>query len=146
MNFRKALISLLAAGAVAVTAIAPASAAVRIATPSVQESIGSAPILVRDHFNNGDRVVIRKGNRYWKGYRGYRGYRNGYQRYNDGYWYPRAAFSLGIIIAPQPRRIIRSVGNAHVNWCYNRYRSYRAYDNSYQPYGGPRRACYSPYN
>ena len=146
MNLRKALISLLAAGAVAITAIAPASATMRIATPSVQESVGSAPILVRDHFNNGDRVVIRKGNRYWKGYRGYRGYRNGYQRYNDGYWYPRAAFSLGIIIAPQPRRIVRSVGNAHVNWCYNRYRSYRAYDNSYQPYGGPRRICYSPYN
>ncbi len=35
--------------------------------------------------------------------------------------------------------------NAHVNWCYNRYRSYRAYDNTFQPYYGPRRQCVSPY-
>lgn len=36
-------------------------------------------------------------------------------------------------------------GNAHQRWCYARYRSYRAWDNSYQPYGGPRRQCSSPY-
>ncbi|WP_077961840.1 BA14K family protein [Ensifer adhaerens] len=36
-------------------------------------------------------------------------------------------------------------GNAHQRWCYARYRSYRAWDNSYQPYGGPRRQCNSPY-
>ena len=36
-------------------------------------------------------------------------------------------------------------GSSHTEWCYNRYRSYRAYDNTYQPYGGPRRQCYSPY-
>ncbi|OYR10649.1 BA14K-like family protein [Brucella grignonensis] len=36
-------------------------------------------------------------------------------------------------------------GNAHVRWCYNRYRSYRAYDNTFQPNYGPRRQCYSPY-
>ncbi|MCB8828228.1 BA14K family protein, partial [Escherichia coli] len=28
-------------------------------------------------------------------------------------------------------------------WCYNRYRSYRAYDNTYQPNNGPRRQCVS---
>lgn len=33
---------------------------------------------------------------------------------------------------------------AHVQWCQNRYRSYRADDNSYQPYSGPRRQCASP--
>ncbi len=35
--------------------------------------------------------------------------------------------------------------NAHLNWCYSRYRSYRAYDNTFQPYYGPRRQCVSPY-
>ncbi len=35
--------------------------------------------------------------------------------------------------------------SAHVNWCYNRYRSYRDYDNTFQPYRGPRRQCISPY-
>ena len=34
---------------------------------------------------------------------------------------------------------------SHVEWCANRYRSYRAYDNTYQPYNGPRRLCNSPY-
>lgn len=33
----------------------------------------------------------------------------------------------------------------HVDWCLNRWRSYRVSDNSYQPYTGPRRACTSPY-
>lgn len=44
-----------------------------------------------------------------------------------------------------PKRNYRSGRNAHINWCYNRYRSYRASDNSFQPYNGPRRQCYSPY-
>jgi len=35
---------------------------------------------------------------------------------------------------------------AHVNWCFDRYRSYRQWDNTFQPYHGGRRACYSPYN
>ncbi|WP_292227501.1 BA14K family protein, partial [Mesorhizobium sp.] len=35
---------------------------------------------------------------------------------------------------------------AHVRWCFDRYRSYRAWDNSYQPYGGPRQQCLSPYS
>ncbi|WP_209427490.1 BA14K family protein [Pararhodobacter sp. SW119] len=33
----------------------------------------------------------------------------------------------------------------HLNWCRNRWRSYRVVDNSYQPYNGPRRVCVSPY-
>jgi hypothetical protein len=31
-----------------------------------------------------------------------------------------------------------------VDWCYSRYRSYRAYDNTFQPYYGPRRQCIGP--
>lgn len=46
----------------------------------------------------------------------------------------------------QPRRYSRvQMSRAHVDWCYSRYRSYRAYDNTFQPYNGPRRQCYSPY-
>jgi len=54
------------------------------------------------------------------GYGGYGGYYNGY--------YPR-----------------RYYGNGHEQWCYSRYRSYRAWDNTFQPYNGPRRQCHSPY-
>jgi hypothetical protein len=47
----------------------------------------------------------------------------------------------------EPRRYYRAgrLSRAHVQWCYNRYRSYRAYDNTFQPYNGPRQQCYSPY-
>lgn len=57
--------------------------------------------------------------------------------YDDSYVVRRVA----------PRPVYRSYGgNRHVNWCYNRYRSYRAYDNSFQPYNGSRQLCYSPYS
>ncbi|MBN9071330.1 MAG: BA14K family protein [Rhizobiales bacterium] len=52
----------------------------------------------------------------------------------------------------QPRytgtKTLYRVGNLsaeHVDWCYARYKSYRAKDNSYQPEKGPRRTCVSPY-
>lgn len=45
--------------------------------------------------------------------------------------------------APPARRYVGA--SSHTEWCYNRYRSYRAYDNTFQPYNGPRRQCYSPY-
>ncbi len=35
--------------------------------------------------------------------------------------------------------------NPHLRWCYGRYRSYRDYDNTFQPYHGPRKACLSPF-
>ena len=84
--------------------------------------------------------------------------------YRDRYYgprYHRRGPSVDIIIGggvpyyrPAPRYIappVRPVrpayggGSAHVDWCFARYRSYRPYDNSFQPYNGPRRACVSPY-
>ncbi len=49
--------------------------------------------------------------------------------------------------ARRDRRRVRRVrrDDAHVNWCYDRYRSYRERDNTYQPYSGRRRQCISPY-
>ena len=44
-----------------------------------------------------------------------------------------------------PRYYYRPYNNAHLQWCYRRYRSYRASDNTFQPYHGPRRKCISPY-
>lgn len=45
-----------------------------------------------------------------------------------------------------PRRAYRyRLPPAHYDWCQARYRSYRASDNSFQPYNGPRRQCRSPY-
>lgn len=77
-------------------------------------------------------------------------YRRYYRPYRDVY--PGFYFGLGVpayryYYAP-PRRYYRGGGarSAHVAWCYDRYRSYRAWDNTYQPYHGPRRQCWSPYS
>ncbi len=77
--------------------------------------------------------------RSWRGHRGYSYYRPGYRRYN-GWWYPAAAFTTGVIIGTTVYR----GGNNHVRWCRNHYVSYRVSDNTYQPYNGPRRVCVSP--
>lgn len=84
---------------------------------------------------------------WYRGYRGYRNYRRGYRRHGE-FWFPLAAFAAGALItgAINNNTRVYAGGNAHVNWCYNRYRSYRAYDNTFQPYNGPRRQCYSPYS
>lgn len=90
-------------------------------------------------------------------YYDYRGGRGGWRhhppRYRDGYrhyrphhrnWGPPPRYRHH---PPRyrPAPVYRGGGNAHVRWCYNRYRSYRAYDNTFQPNYGPRRQCYSPY-
>lgn len=105
----------------------------------------------RRQYRDNRRFARRDRGGYYRGYRGYRDYRPGYRRYNDGFWYPGAAFITGAIVGgviasqPAPRVRSRNYGSAHVQWCYDRYRSYRASDNTFQPYNGPRRACRSPY-
>jgi BA14K-like protein len=104
--------------------------------------------------NNGKWQGNRKwhGRRNWNKYRRYRNYDNdfgvgialglgvpllggyyGGPGYHDPYYAPRRYYRAPV------------AGNTHVRWCYARYRSYRAWDNSFQPYNGPRRQCYSPY-
>jgi hypothetical protein len=45
----------------------------------------------------------------------------------------------------EPEQVDAQLAIAHLDWCHDRYRSYRASDNTYQPYSGGRRACVSPY-
>lgn len=88
----------------------------------------------------------RGNNFYWHGRRGYRNFRPGYRYYN-GWWFPSAAFVGGAIVGgalAAPNTYYMS-GNTHAQWCYNRYRSYRASDNTFQPYNGPRQQCVSPF-
>lgn len=103
-----------------------------------------------DWRRGGDRRHFerRNGDVYWNGHRGYRDYHRGYRR-NGDYWFPLAAFAAGALISgaivnSQQDRVYEG-GNAHVRWCYNRYKSYRASDNTFQPYNGPRQQCRSPY-
>lgn len=104
---------------------------------------------LRDRPDRMGHRIYRHHNRagYYNGHRGYRYHRPGY-RYHRGYWFPLAAFAAGAVIGgavAAPRAPAR-LGQRHVNWCYDRYRSYRASDNTFQPYNGPRQQCYSPYS
>jgi hypothetical protein len=82
---------------------------------------------------------------YYNGHRGYREHRHGYRQHN-GMWFPAAAFITGAIVAGAINNNADSGRNAHVQWCYDHYRSYRASSNTYKPDGAPRRQCNSPYN
>ncbi len=90
-----------------------------------------------------DRREMRRYG-WYNGHRGYRERRSGY-RYHNGYWFPLAAFATGAIIGGAASQARPSYGSSHQQWCANRWRSYRAYDNTYQPNNGPRRQCVSPY-
>jgi hypothetical protein len=145
---------------VTLSALVPAQAMpLNIAPPSAENSTND---LVQVQYRR-DRGYSRDyGRGYYNGHRGYREYRRGY-RQRDGYWFPLAAFGAGAIIggaiASQPRYVepeyrprpvyrpapVRG-SQAHVNWCFGRYRSYDAYSNTFQPYNGPRQQCYSPYS
>jgi hypothetical protein len=89
-----------------------------------------------------DRIIIRNGHHYWRGHRGSSHWRHGYRRHGN-FWFPLAAFATGAIISGAIANDRPPVyrGGSHVQRCYARYRSYRAYDNTYQPYNGPRRQC-----
>lgn len=45
--------------------------------------------------------------------------------------------------APTP--VKQRIWKQHVAWCQDRFATYNAYDNTYQPYSGRRRQCRSPY-
>jgi len=99
-----------------------------------------------DRHWDGGRHYSRDRARYWRGHRGYDHYRPGYRRHGD-LWFPLAAFAAGAIISGAIANDAPPAysGNAHVQYCYNRYKSYRASDNTFQPYNGPRQQCRSPY-
>lgn len=95
------------------------------------------------HDSRRDRFERRGNYAYYNGKRGYRDRRHGYRQHN-GFWFPPAAFLAGAIIGGSLNNSYG--GNTHVRWCNDRYRSYRAWDNSFQPYNGPRVRCHSPYS
>ncbi len=142
----KGLCATIAACSVAAGTIGTASAAsTRIPGISVSDSA-----VEQVHYTGNKRFKRRNGHVYWNGHRGYRDRRRGYRYYN-GYWFPAAAFLGGVIIGNainQPRPVYRHGDwyRLHVEWCDDRYRSYRVSDDTFQPYHGPRRRCNSPYD
>lgn len=99
-----------------------------------------------------ERWIRRNGNGNWRNH-DWRRNRHGHhdsRRYRHHRRHGGSGVYFGLGLLPSynyvaPRRHYRSGSSAHVNWCHDRYRSYRAWDNSWQPYNGPRRQCRSPY-
>lgn len=50
-------------------------------------------------------------------------------------------------VRPSTRPPVKTFGPSvnHIQWCSNRYRSYRSSDDTYQPLAGPRTSCNSPF-
>ena len=130
----------------AVASLAPVNAATLFVPQTIDQAsdIQNVQFRLRGDRYDGRRVIRRGDNFYLNGHRGIGYYRPGYRRYGD-FWFPAAAFLVGALITGAIVDGSRS-GSAHVQWCYDRYRSYRAWDNTFQPYDGPRRQCYSPYD
>lgn len=135
--------------------LAPAGPRAAIAIDRSAAPAGFEQVQYRDHhdrrWDRERRWQRHDGRRFDR--RDYRDYRRDrdYYRYHRG---PSVYFGLGPsyrYVEPRyaaPRYVApraRGYASNHVNWCYNRYRSYRASDNTFQPNYGPRRQCYSPF-
>jgi hypothetical protein len=138
------------------------SLAFSVSAPAVAAplSMPTSPVLSSDIVNVEYRSDRRKGHKnsrrsrrdgfrhsdngaYFNNHRGYRERRRGYRQHN-GFWFPPAAFLAGAIINNAVNN--GDYGDPHYRWCNEQYRSYRNWDNSFQPYGGGgRRECDSPY-
>lgn len=152
--------------ATAFSSVVPAQAFPSIERPKIQTSDVQQVESYRSSWGIGryggdSRYYKRRYHRDRGFYRDRSYYRDGgYYRHGRGYYRHRGdnfgaafgGFAAGAIIGgmlAQPRysggeRYYRG-GGSHANWCYARYRSYRAYDNTFQPYNGGRRQCISPY-
>lgn len=129
-----------------------ASGAANAAGPAsmVPQATASAPELVTQVRDRYDRDRYYRGDSYRRHWD-----RNGWsnQRHYRQHYRPAPSFRLYVeprvvprYVQPQPTyRPTYRMSNSHVAWCQSRYRSYRAWDNSWQPYNGPRRLCVSPY-
>lgn len=148
MHTKATMLGAMTASAIAL--VAGSTAALAAPLPPLQPGLRSEvaqPVQYR-------RGYYRSGGyHYYNGHRGYNYYRPGYTYYN-GWWFPGAAFAAGAVIggalaAQPPVRYgpppAAYGSDAHVQWCYSQYRSYRASDNTFKPYGAPRQPCVSPY-
>ena len=139
-TFRLRLTAVAIAAASAFTSLAPAQAFQMPSAPGISPTGNVTEIQYRD------RWEWRRDRPGWyRGHRGYRDRRPGYRYYN-GYWFPLAAFATGAIIGGAISNDRAGYSSRHVAWCESRYRTYRAYDNTYVPRAGVRAQCRSPYN
>ncbi|CAN0564623.1 unnamed protein product, partial [Laminaria digitata] len=147
MKLTQTILSAVTALAMTATSIVPAAAVPLMAAPRAAAApISELPVVNAQARRDHRRGFYRQGNQgFYNGHRGYRQQRRGYRQHN-GWWFPAGAFVLGAIIGgalaqPDPAPRYRQapsrragLSNAHYRWCDAKYRSYRDWDNSFQPY------------
>ncbi|WP_417689892.1 BA14K family protein [Roseibium sp.] len=132
--------SALAAVIVATGLVLPAGAFPSTSNPG-QGLAGNLDLVTNARSTVRFGFYVYNGHPYYSGHRGFPYRRPGWRHYN-GWWFPPQAFGP----AYRPGYpVARHLSRAHYDWCFRKYRSYRARDNTFQPYHGPRRACRSPY-
>ncbi|MBO0143264.1 BA14K family protein [Agrobacterium sp. Ap1] len=127
---------------VTLTSFAPAAA---LPLPTV-----SAP-----QASNAEQVQYRDHRRYYRHHRGDRRHYSRHHRRYDRHHHRHRRSNAGAVIGGLAAGAIiggaiansgnRSYGSSHAQWCANRYRTYRASDNTYVPRAGVRAQCQSPY-
>jgi hypothetical protein len=80
----------------------------------------------------------------YRPYRPYRPYAAPYA-YRPYRPYYRPYYRPGVQVYVEPRRYYQRSGNAHVEWCLSRYRSYNPRTDTFLAYGGTYKYCRSPY-
>lgn len=134
----------LAAAAPALASPASTGAAVVNAVEAVDTAGNTNLVEVRDRRHHWRRHHWRRHYRPRHHWRHHHRPRSGiyFEFGTGGYRHVPPYYARPRYVRPAPAYRLSS---AHVRWCYDRYRSYRASDNTFQPYNGPRRACISPY-
>ena len=98
-----------------------------------QEPEATAPTLSAEHLN-------------WCAghYRSFDAATNSYRAYSGQMKTCMSPFAASSGTVATTGAVSNGADSAAAAWCAARYQSYRAEDNSYQPYDGPRRACVPP--
>lgn len=96
---------------------------------------------------DGAEVQLVQHRRWDRGRHGprYRARRYGYNHYHGGYWYRTPWWTLPLVVPPLVAPAPVYGGNAHVQWCLNRYRSYNPQTDQFLGYDGYYHYCRSPY-
>jgi len=138
---------LLVAAAMAVTALPAAGTATAAPMAPLPKIAAPANAELPDVVEVGHKRKYRKLKRKYKKH-----HKRHYKRYHKHRHFDAGSFIagtlLGVIIThPRPHYVYdyRYLPRVHVHYCTKRYKSYRLWDNSWQPYHGPRRLCRSPY-
>lgn len=149
--------------AMAMTSFAPAQAAPIVVPVAPAASSDVTPVDGTSWTGGRDGGSYWQPRRYFRDRNGWNNNRHGWRRdgwnRNGGYYRDRnlggaviGGLITGAIVGgvlnnsgPVYRDRVYRGGNAHVQWCYDRYRTYRASDNTYVPRVGQRAYCNSPF-